>query len=538
MSHALDCQVFGLNPIGHHYTSLLFHLANAVLLFLLFRQATGFNWLSLFVAALFALHPVNVESVVWAAERKNVLSMFFFLLTLIVYDRYARRGGRYLYLLVTVLFALGLMAKSQIVTLPFVLLLWDYWPLERMSAPKGSLGVLKSGAFAYLVLEKLPLFVLAAADSAITLWAQRAGGSVRALAEVPTSVRLENAVVCYVEYIGKAFWPYRLAPLYPRPVSSLPIWQVVGAAAILLLASAVVWRWRDRRYLAVGWCWFLGTLVPMIGFITVGEQAMADRYAYIPFIGLFVAVVWGLNALITGHRISGVWPATAAVAVVLVLGCLTYRQIGYWRDSETLWRYTLSVTDRNYVAHNNLGVALAKQGRAEEAILEYRTGNLLHQYSPLPLLGLGYEELLLGHTQEAIKDCNTVLQESTDPKLQAAAWSEFGQAHMQLQHYDLATESYQKAFRLNPQDNGALVGTGLLALHEGKSDLAVTQFFNAVQVEPSDANVLLYEQALRRAGRSAEADSAAVQVQKVSSDLSHAHLEVGQLLSLAGLKPQ
>jgi tetratricopeptide (TPR) repeat protein len=544
LSHALDCQLFGLNPLGHHYTSLLLHAASVVLLFLLLRRATGGSGCSLLVAALFALHPVNVESVVWAAERKNVLSMLFFLLTLHAYDRYARTGGRYLYSLVTVLFALGLMAKSQIVTLPFVLLLWDYWPLGRMGAASAVAGTAAGSpaaptprSFAYLVWEKLPLFVLAAADSVVTVIAQRAGASVRTLAEAPMPVRLENVLVSYVRYIGKAFWPSRLVPLYPRPVNLLPGWQVVGAAALLLLASALVLRWRDRRYLPVGWFWFLGTLVPMIGIVTVGEQAMADRYAYIPFIGLFIAVVWTLDAVASAHRIPGVWRAAAAVAVVVILGCRTYRQIPYWHDDETLWRYTLSVTERNYTAHDNLALALLKQGRPEEAIMHFHAGKSLHTYPPAQLLALAVYELSVGHPQEAIEECNSALRASADPKVQAAAWSEHAYADLQLHDYDRAADSYQTALRLNPEDAIALMVSGLLALRQGQPDVAVMQFFHAVTVDPSDLNAVLFAQALRRAGRTAEADSAWAQVQKISPNPGQAQIEVGQMLSLVGLKP-
>ena len=546
LSHALDCQLFGLNPVGHHYTSLLLHTASVVLLFLLLQQSTGFTWSSLVVAALFALHPINVESVAWAAERKNVLSMFFFLLALLVYDRYGRTGKRYLYGLVTLFFALGLLAKSQIVTLPFVLLLWDYWPLGRTSpnarSEHDSSAIPKSRSLAYLVVEKVPLFILAAADSIVTVLAQRAGASVRTLSEVPLSVRMENVFVSYVRYIGKAFWPSHLVPMYPRPENLLPTWQVVGAIALLLLISAVVLRLRhDRPYLAVGWFWFLGTLVPMIGIITVGEQAMADRYAYIPFIGLFIAVVWTLGTAVSKIRIPNAWPAAAAaVVVVLVLGCLTYRQIAYWHNNETLWRYTLSVTDRNYVAHNNLALSLAKRGLPEEAILHFRTAKALHSYSNDQIVALCWYELHVGHPQQAMEDCNSVLHSpfiSNDFKSQAGAWSGLGLAALQLQRYDEAAENFQKALRLNPEEGNALVGTGLLALRQGQSDLAVAQLLHAVTVEPTDANALLFADALRRDGRLAEADSALAQVHKLASDLAQAQSDAGLLLSFAGLKP-
>ena len=548
LSHALDCQVFRLNPAGHHYTNLLLHAANAVLLFLLLRRATGLTWPSLLVGALFALHPVNVESVAWAAERKNVLSMLFFLLALHAYDRYARTGERYLYLSVNIFFILGLMAKPQIVTLPFVLLLWDYWPLQRMGAGSAASGLPAASttrSFRYLVWEKLPIFILAAADSVVTMVAQRAGNTVRTFAEVPVSARLENVFVSYVRYIGKALWPSRLAAMYPRPGNSLPAWQVVGAVVLLLLISTLVLRWRDRRYLPVGWFWFLGTLVPMIGIITVGEQTMADRYAYLPFIGLFVAAVWTLNAwtvdaVASERRIAGVWRASAAVLVLFILGCLTYRQLGYWHDDETLWRHALNVTEGNYMAHNNLAIALAKQGRSEEAVVQFQAATALHKYPPDQVLKLAFYELRVGHPQEAIEEADAVLRASADPvdpKVQSAAWGEIGQARLQLRQYDQAAECYQNALRLNSENGMALMGSGVLALRQGQSELAVTQLMHAAKVEPNDLSVLLLAQALRRAGHTEQADSAEAEVQKISSDPGQAQLEARQWLSFAGLKP-
>ncbi len=541
LSHALDCQIFHLNPAGHHYTNLLLHAANAVLLFLLLRQATGLTWPSLVVGALFALHPVNVESVAWAAERKNVLSMLFFLLALHAYDRYARTGRRYLYLLVAICFALGLMAKPQIVTLPFVLLLWDYWPLQRIGAGSAAGGLSAPStprSFRYLFWEKLPLFILAVADAVVTVVAQRAGNTVRTFTEVSVTARLENVFVSYLRYIGKAVWPSRLAAMYPRPAISLPAWQVVGAVVLLLLISALVLRWRDRRYLPVGWFWFLGTLVPMIGIITVGEQTMADRYAYIPFIGLFVAVVWTLNdwtlndwaldAVAFERRIAGVWRAGVAILVIFILGCLTYRQLGYWHDDETLWRHALNVTEGNYMAHNNLAIALAKQGRSEEAVVQFQAATALHKYPPDQVLKLAFYE------QEAIEEADSVLRASADrvdpvdPKTQAAAWSELGQAHLELRQYDQAAECYQNALRLNPENGTALMGSGVLALRQGRPDVAITQLAHAVKVDPSDVNVLLLAQALRRAGHAEQADSAEVEVQKISSDPRQAQIEAGQ----------
>lgn len=537
LSHALDCQFFHLNPAGHHYINLLFHAINAVLLFLLLWRATGLTWPSFFVSLLFALHPINVESVAWAAERKNVLSMLFFLLAMLAYDRYARTGRRHLYGEVTALFALGLMAKPQIVTLPFVLLLWDYWPLQRMriaSRETCPTPVFAQRSFSFLVWEKFPLFILAAGGSIVTVVAQHAGAAIRTTQEISVSARLNNVFVAYARYLGKLFWPSHLAPMYPHPGNTLFAWQVVGAAALLLMVTVLVLRWRDCRYLTVGWFWFLGTLVPMIGIITVGEQAMADRFAYIPCIGLFVAVVWTLNAAFFKHRLQGVW-LTAAILIVVTLGCLTYRQLGYWRDDETLWRYTLSITQRNYMAHDNLAIALAKEGRSDEAVVEFRAANALHTYPPAQILALASYELRVGHPQEAIEELNSVLRASADPALQVNTWSALGQAHLQLHHYDEAAGSYQNALRISPENETALVGSGVLALRRGQSEVAVAQFSHAVKVDPSDVNLLLLAQALRRSHRAAEAATALVEARKISPDLNQAQSTAAQFLTVADL---
>ena len=538
LSHALDCQIFHLNAVGHHYTSLLFHAANAVLLFLLLWRATGSLGSSLMVAALFALHPVNVESVAWASERKNVLSMFFFLLALHAYDRYARTGRRALYGWLVFLFVLGLMAKPQIVTLPFVLLLWDYWPLQRIGYPAsdGMTATSTPRSLSFLLWEKLPLFVLTAVDSVVTAIAQRAGNAVRTVSEFSVPARLENAVVSYIRYLGKAFWPSRLAPMYPRPEGLLPAWQVVGAAALLLLISALVFHWRDRRSLAAGWCWFLGTLVPMIGLITVGDQAMADRYAYLPFIGLFIAVVWTVEAVANARRIQTGWRVGCALVVLLMLGGLTYRQLGYWQNDDILWHYTVRVTDRNYVAHNNLALMLAKAGRSEEAVVEFRTAKSLHKYPPNQILSLAIYELRVGHAQQAVEDCREVLASSSDPRLQGAALTQMGRAFLQLRRYDEAAASYRSALALQPKDEDALVGSGVLALRSGDFRLAVERFLLAAQVNPSDVNFLLLAQALHRSGQTAEGERAEAQARSISANFTEAKQAVAAFLDFAGLK--
>jgi tetratricopeptide (TPR) repeat protein len=544
LSHALDCQLFGLNPAGHHYMSLLFHASNAVLLFLLLLEATGATWASLMVAALFALHPENVESVAWAAERKNVLSMFFFLLALWAYGRYANaktnRSGLRRYAAVFGCFALGLMAKPQIITLPCVLLLWDYWPLRRMfaqpeagSAEDGQVFAPRS--FSYLVREKLPLFALVAISSVITVWSQRVGSAVRTLSEFSLSSRVENAIVSYAKYLANTFWPVRLAPMYPHPENSLPAWQIILSAAILVSVTGAVFRWRDRRYLAVGWLWFVGTLVPMIGIVQVGQQGMADRFAYIPMIGLFVALVWGVAEAAQRKSIPAIWLAAPAVVVLATLGALTYRQLAYWHDGETLWRYTLTVTRDNYLAHDNLAMVLDQQGRVEEAIREFHAAESLHDYPLGQVLSLGIYEQRNGHVQEAIAQYTKVYESSQDQKQRASAMDQRGLAYCQIKDYEQSMQSYQNALQLNPDETAALTGTGMLALRSGNSSLAVKQFSHAVKIEPTDVGLLFLADALREAGRSDEANATQQMAEKISQDFAAARKSVDETYQFFGV---
>ena len=325
ISHALDYQMFQLDPGGHHETNVVLHVVNVLLLFWVLLRATESVGPSLMVAALFALHPVNVESVAWISERKNLLSMLFFLLALGAYRWYAREPRVTRYAAVAALFALGIMAKPQVITFPFVLLLWDYWPLRRMFAGSqeassgGQLAAMPGKSLSWLILEKLPLFAICAASAAITLKAQRAAGAMSGINWHPFSVRLENAILSYVRYVGEAFWPSSLSLYYPHPGNSLVLWQVIAAVAILLAVTSLVVAGRRRRYLLVGWFWFLGTLVPMIGLVQVGNQGRADRYAYLSFIGLFIMVCWGVAEWAKQRHISSAKLAAVSVVVLLAL---------------------------------------------------------------------------------------------------------------------------------------------------------------------------------------------------------------------------
>ncbi len=362
LSHALDYQIFALNPAGHHLDSVLIHAANAVLLFLLLGWITRRVGPSLLVAALFALHPINVESVAWVAERKNVLSMFFFLAAICAYVRYARKPDWRRYLLVAALFALGLMAKPMVITLPFVLLLLDYWPLGRTAGSLPPVVPVPQSTVPRLLLEKIPLLALSAASALITLRVQRAGYAVRTLIQFPLAVRIENAIVAYGLYLWKTLWPTRLA-LYPHPAMALPAWQWMLSALALTAITVLVVIFRSKRYLPVGWFWFLGTLVPVIGLVQVGEGAMADRYAYLPLIGIFVMVAFGLADLAEARAVPLPWRVIPALCVLLALSLVTHRQMSYWASDYDLWSHTLAVAE-NPFAHDAMGSALLDSGLA------------------------------------------------------------------------------------------------------------------------------------------------------------------------------
>lgn len=534
LSHALDYQLFGLNPAGHHYVSLLFHAANAVLLFVLLLEATAAWWPSLIVAALFALHPENVESVAWAAERKNVLSMFFFLLALWVYGRYARRGGVGRYLAVVLLFALGLMSKPQVITLPCVLLLWDYWPLGRMFVSQSDAVAPRS--VSYLLKEKIPLFLLAAASSAITVWTQKVGSALQTLGHYSLAVRLSNAVVSYTRYLAHTFWPVRLSPIYAHPGTVPSFWILSGSIAILIFITACVLYWRKQRYLLVGWLWFLGTLVPMIGIVQVGEQAMADRFAYIPMIGLLLAVVWGIDELASTKSGRKVWIGVPTATVLIILGVLTYQQLGYWRDGETLWGYAIRLDQRNYLAHANLAMVFGDEGKTDGAIREFRASEEFHEYPPEQVLKIGIFEQRNGHLEGAIEQYQKVVQGSSDAKLRAVALTQIGAVYVQMSKYEQAKQSYENALQVDPNNIPALVANAMLEEREGQFDQAAGLLAQAMKYEPSDTGYLLMANALRHAGRLAEAQQAEDRARTISSNLDAARKNAAETQLFFGYK--
>jgi len=451
LSHALDCQLFDLNASRHHDTNVLFHALNAGLLFWVLWRATGLAGRSFMVAALFALHPINVESVAWVSERKNVLSMFFFLLALGCYRWYALKPRVERYLAVVVLYALGLMAKPQVITFPCVLLLWDYWPLRRMFAASGESSAtahadgVPAQSLGWLVVEKLPLLALSAASAVITLKAQASSGALNGtFTSYAFSVRLENAIVSYVRYLGKAVWPVHLAVFYTHSETLLNPWQVAGAAVLLLAISALVVGGR-RRYLLVGWFWFIGTMVPMIGLVQVGTQGMADRYAYLPFIGLFLMICWGVpdfrpftakvsatnaktcnNAeqLADWKRRPSKPLAVACVVLLLILTVLTHLQLRHWRDSVALWQHAAEVTQGNWMAEDMLGSLMLELRKPDDALAHYYRALALNPSDPISNINIGSWNLYAGNPRQAIEYYQKVLRTPRAPAVLKAQATE------------------------------------------------------------------------------------------------------------------
>ena len=501
LSHMLDCEIYGLNAHGHHLTSLLFHLANVWLLFEVLRRMTGAVGRSAWVAALFAIHPMHVESVAWIAERKDVLSGLFFFLTLAAYLGWVRERSPRRYLLMVLPFACGLLAKPMLVTLPFVLLLIDVWPLGR----------LREAGLRPLLVEKIPLFALSVASSAVTVYAQQ--GSLATLQAVSVGRRVGNALVSYVIYLEKTFWPTKLAVFYPLP-PSVPLWKALSAGALLVvLTGLALWRIRRQPYLAVGWLWFLGMLVPVIGFVQVGRQAMADRYTYLPSIGLFLAVAWGVAELLAGVRAGRAVCATGALAVVAVLSIVAHRQAGMWKDSLTLFRHALAVTDNNYLAHLNVAVALTNQGDQKGAIEQFHEvlrlqPNLAEAHAALAtgLQKWGRSAEALPHAQKAVQ----MKPERAHFRQTLASILE------DLGRKDEAIVQLRKAVELSPRLAGAHYGLGQLLQEQGRTDEALQQYLTALDGNPDLTDlyspaatllaqkgdlaraVALYEEAIRR----------------------------------------
>ena len=460
LAHSIDVRLFAINPTRHHDVNIVLHTLNVVLLFWLLKRCTGYVGRSFMVAALFALHPINVENVAWIAELKTLLSTAFFFMALAAYWDYALKPTRRRMAVVAFLYAMGLLAKPQVITLPFVLLLWDYWPLRRMLAsdPDASRGTATIEAPAprrmwALISEKIPLFIIMALDAVLTLLSEHKA----APKDWPYtfSIRLGNAILSYSRYIGKAFWPVHLSYLYPHPGYSLR-WRLVWASLCLLIAiTAVAVMLRRRRYIAVGWFWFLGTMVPMIGLVQIDLPALADRWAYTCFIGIYLVVCWGAAEWAEGHRLRTLSVRTASVAGLMALALLTRHQIGFWKDDLTVWSHSVEVNHRNWQADMVVGNILELQGRPDEALRHlYRAWEDAPNEAEVNM-GIAIGEHRRRNLETAILYYQKFLTLSGDRELKAQAWANMGHAYDDMKDLQHAAECYRTAVQLRTQPGPA-----------------------------------------------------------------------------------
>ncbi len=476
LSHTLDIHIYGMEPGGHHLTNVFFHIANTLLLFLIFRRMTNALWQSAFVAALFALHPLHVESVAWVAERKDLLSAFFLMLTLWGYTRYVEHPGTGRYLMVAIFFSLGLMSKPMLVTLPFVLLILDYWPLKRFMSDKPVAG--------RLVLEKAPFFILSIISCIITYFAQQSGDAVGSLVHYPLIIRIENSLVSYMAYIIKMVWPFNLALLYPFPVSQ-PWWKVAGAFLSLIFMCLLVFKSiKQRPYLVAGWLWYLGTLVPVIGLVQVGSQAMADRYTYVPIIGLFIIIAWGTPELVSRLRNRKKVLAVTTVSLLLIITSVTILQLRHWAGSTAIFEHTINTTDNNCVMHYSLGNTLSDLGRLKEAMANYAEALRINPDYEEAYNNMGIILAKLGKLDDAILHYSRKLQEDPD---NAKAHYNLGLAFARQNRLDEASIHFSQVLRISPDDAKAYYSLGLAFAKQGKMDAAMRCFHDGLRIDPDNA---------------------------------------------------
>ena len=471
-SHTLDWQLFGSNPAGHHLTNLIFHIVNTLLLFIVLKQMTVTLWPSAFVAALFALHPLHVESVAWVSERKDVLSTFFWLLTMWAYVRYVGRPKIANYLLAVVFFALGLMSKPMVVTLPFVLLLLDYWPLQRLRGKR---------SLFYLLIEKVPLFAMVLASSIVTYIVPKKGGAVHTIEDCSLLVRLANSSVSYMQYIIKMVWPVRLAVFYPHPGRNVSVLYAVISAVLLLAVTILILRFAGkRRYLVTGWFWYVGTLIPVIGLVQVGSQAMADRYSYITLTGLFIIIAWGLPDLITRWRYKKVTLVSSALLIILAMSLCTYFQLRHWRNSAALFQHALDVTEDNYIAHFCIARPLSEQGRLDEAIYHYSEAIRIKPNYTDALYSLGIALWRQGKFDQAItyfKQAVRINPGYLDAQINLA------NVLRDAGRLDEAVKEFRKYLQMRSDDPVAFNALGIVLSQQGKIDEAIAHFEEALRLK-------------------------------------------------------
>jgi tetratricopeptide (TPR) repeat protein len=480
LSHMLDVEIYGMDPGRHHLTNLLLHIASSLLLFLIFHRMTGALWSSAFVAMLFALHPLNVESVAWISERKNVLSTFFWMLTLWAYAYYTRKPNMVRYTSVMVAFTLGLLAKPMLVTLPFTLLLLDYWPLKRITLHPPELRRLNAAI--RLILEKLPLLILSLLSVYMSVASLGEAGNVASIESVPLKLRIENAFVSYLEYIGKLIWPTNLAVFYPYP-DHIPGWQVLGALIILVGISICVFKsLRKNPYLGVGWLWYLGTLIPVIGLIQAGLwPAIADRWTYVPLIGFFVMLAWGIPQLVNRWQHKSIILVSGTSVLLIILTITTYNQIGHWRDSAALFKHAIKSVGSNAVAHNNLGDAFSEQNKLDTAIKHYFIALDINPRSTLAYNNLGNAFAKQGKPTEAIRYYSEALQ--INPAFDVARLN-LGNTLLKQGKNKQAAAYFYETLSINPNFAEYHNSLGLALLRMGKLEEAIYYFRIAFQLKP------------------------------------------------------
>jgi Tfp pilus assembly protein PilF len=528
ISHVVDVQIYGRNPAGHHFTSVLLHILAVVLLFFLIERATGYPLRSAAVAALFAVQPLNVEAVAWISERKSVLCVLFFLLAIGAYGWYAKKPSVGRYLWVVLFFALGITAKVMVIPFPFALLLLDYWPLGRLPGmdaagkPRKFFVALRS-----LVVEKIPLFVMAAAGGAVTIYVHSREHALAA--SMPFSWRFKNAVFSYVAYLGKAIWPVGLAPFYPHPENTLT-WTVVALAGVGVVAiTVIVWRFRARKYLLMGWLWYLGTMLPMIGFVQTGRQGMADRFMHIPMMGLLFALVW----LIADLAVEKHWQKEIAIAIfLLVLApfvALTIKQIGYWHDSYTLFAHTLEVTKNNGFAENDFGVALMERGEPELAAPHFLAAVRL---SP-DLASAHYNVAVLlqkhGRLEDAEREYRTALALSSDQAEIVQSHNNLGILYLGEQKYPDAMAELSAAIALDPNEQNSYIGRGTIEMQSRNVDAAIADFSKAAQIAPSPIALYWLGRALESKGDTQQAVKAYAAALRLAPAMTDARVRLEAL---------
>ena len=490
LSHMLDIELYGLNPMGHHWTNLQIHILNTVLLFLFLRWMTGAIWKSAFVAVFFAIHPLHVESVAWIAERKDVLCAFFWILSMLTYVGYVRHPKKRYYLLLVILFALGLMSKPMIVTLPFALLLLDFWPLDRFRLINYEQKINVFRVLKTLIWEKIPLFVLSAISCFITFFVQQHGGAVASIEVFPLNARVANSIVSYTSYIGKMIWPLHLAVLYP--LREWHLGQVLISGLLLLFLSILAIRvWRRFPYVTVGWFWFLGTLVPVIGLVQVGAQSIADRYTYIPLVGLFIIIAWGMADISVKWRRQRIVLSIFSGVIVLFFMIYAWFQVGYWKNGITLFTHAIHVTRNNSIAHCELANALYKHGKYIESVKHFKRAIQLNPKFGVAHDNLGVALARMGNLEKAIDQYNQALH--IDPE-NFHAYNNLGNALAQKGDVEEAVHYYQNALHYNPNMEQALFH--LATIYACNRKVEVRNGREAVRLAKRLCKITHYEQPL------------------------------------------